>query len=639
MCGIAGWIGFVEDPGGLSRRLAQALRHRGPDAHGVRLFGQAGLVHTRLSILDLSPAGAQPMCNEDESIWVAFNGEIYNHHPLRAELESKGHKFRGRSDTEILPHLYEEEGADFIHRLRGMFALAIYDTKNHRLVLARDRFGIKPLFYTLESHRLAAASEINALREVEGVDFRVNRQAVYDYAALLYVPAPLTLYGGVAALEPGQVLVAQWRQGGEVTRTVRRYHQFQIVEEPQERMEAAADRGEELIVQAVRSQLESDVPLGCLLSGGIDSSLVSAAAQRAIPGRLHTYNVQFPGKEYDETWAAQAVAGHIGSEHRTLNMPPSGGGWEEITSLLRQCGQPFADTSLFAVHAVCREMRKQVTVALSGDGGDEAFGGYYFHWKVKGIARWQAAGPAVIHSAAGLARILSKLRVVRGDFLSYLPAFAGADDAATVQGLMVGLDDLELALLCRDRDLLPIRRHFERQWEHRLPAGADRSQRLFALATEANTRLVLPNDFLFKVDTASMKVALEVRVPMLDEDLFDFGLSLPPSCKVRGRNCKLLLREIARRQLPEDVSRKKKMGFAIPVDRWVTEGFRGRLREALLGPACGLPEYFDPAVYTPWVRCFVEQTPHPTVARGNIYARVIMLLALHLFLGASPAGK
>jgi asparagine synthase (glutamine-hydrolysing) len=345
--------------------------------------------------------------------------------------------------------------------------------------------------------------------------------------------------------------------------------------------------------------------------------------------------VQFSDKQYDETWAAQAVARHIGSEHKTLSMPASGGEWGEITSLLRQCGQPFSDTSLFAVHAVCREMRKEVTVALSGDGGDEAFGGYYFHWKLKSIARWQAAGPAAIHSAAWLARTLSKMRLLRRGALSYLPGFAGGDDVAAVQGLLVWVDDLELRLLCRDRGLLPVRRHFERQWEHRLPASADRPQRLFALATEANTRLILPNDFLFKVDTASMKVALEVRVPMLDEDLFDFGLSLPPSYKVRGRTCKLVLREIARRQLPAEVSRKKKMGFAIPVDRWVTEDFRRRLREALLGPACDLPEYFDPAVYTPWVRSFVEQQPHPTLSRMNVYQRVIMLLALQVFLRPS----
>lgn len=638
MCGIAGWIGVIEDSSGLSQRFAQALRHRGPDAHGDKLFGQAGLVHTRLSILDLSPAGAQPMCNEDGSIWVVFNGEIYNHHALRDELESKGHKFRGRSDTEILPHLYEQEGTDFARRLRGMFAIAIYDTKNQKLVLVRDRFGIKPLFYTLEPHRLVFASEINALREVKDLDFRINRQAVHDYASLSFIPAPMTLYRDVAALEPGQILVGEVRSG-QVVQDVRNYHKFSIVQEQGTGFEQAVEQAESLVAQGVKSQLESDVPLGCLLSGGIDSSLVSAAAQKAISGKLHTYNVQFPDKQYDETWAAQAVARHIGSEHKTLSMPAGGGEWGEITSLLRQCGQPFSDTSIFAVHAVCREMRKQVTVTLSGDGGDEAFGGYYFHWKLKNIVRWQAAGSAAIHSAAWLARTLSRTGILRVGALAYLPGFAGADDTATVQGLMVGLDDFELRLLCRDRDLLPVRRHFERQWEHRLPAGANRVQRLFALATEASTRLILPNDYLFKVDTASMKVALEVRVPMLDEDLFDLGLSLPPSYKVRGRTCKLLLREVARRQLPEEVSRKKKMGFSIPMDRWVTEDFRQRLREALLGPSCDLPEYFDPTVYTPWIRSFVEQQPHPTLSRSNVYQRVIMLLALQLFLRPSLVGQ
>ena len=634
MCGIAGWIGVVVDPGGLAQRLAQALRHRGPDAHGDKLFGQAGLVHTRLSILDLSPAGAQPMCNEDGTVWVAFNGEIYNHHEIRQWLESKGHRFRGHSDTEILPHLYEEEGADFVHRLRGMFAFAVYDARKGTLVLARDRFGIKPLFYTLEPGRLAFASEINALRQVPGVDFGIDRQAVYDYASLLCIPAPLTLYRGVAALEPGQVLEARI-QGQELSRNVKRYHQFRIAQDGGVGRSDALERGEELIAQAVKSQLESDVPLGCLLSGGIDSSLISAAAQKAISSRLHTYNVKFSDPQYDETWAAQAVARHIGSDHQTLTMPASGGSWDEVVSLLRQCGQPFADTSLFAVHAVCQEMRKQVTVALSGDGGDEAFGGYYSHWKILSVARWQRAPSPVMRLGAGILDIPAALGLIPRRYPEQLRMFSDQDEVETAMSLMTWLSDREHSGLCRDQGMLPIRRHFERKWENSQRAGGSHAQRLFALVTEANVRLILPSDFLFKVDTASMKVALEVRVPMLDEDLFDFGLSLPPSYKVSGRNCKLLLREIARRQLPAAVSRKKKMGFGIPVDRWVTQDFRPRLREVLLGPGCDLPEYFDPAVYTPWVRSFVEQTPHPTLSRGNVYQRVIMLLSLQLFLRAS----
>ncbi len=638
MCGIAGWIGVMEDPGGLSRRLAQALRHRGPDAHGEKLFAQAGLVHTRLSILDLSPAGAQPMCNEDESVWVAFNGEIYNHHELRDWLQGKGHRFRGRSDTEILPHLYEEEGADFVHRLRGMFAFAMYDARRGALVLARDRFGIKPLFYTLESGRLAFASEINALREVPGVDWGIDRQAVYDYAALLCVPAPLTLYRGVAALEPGQVLEARMN-GRDVSRGVKRYHQFRIVEDGQVGSSEAAGRGEELIERAVKSQLESDVPLGCLLSGGIDSSLVSAAAQKAISSRLHTYNVKFSDIEYDETWAAQAVARHIGSEHQTLNMPASGGSWNDIVSLLWQCGQPFADTSLFAVHAVCREMRKQVTVALSGDGGDEAFGGYDSDWKIQSIARWQVAPGPVMRFGARVLDIPAALGLIPRRYSRQLRMFSDRDDVETVTSLLTWLTNQEHFDLCRDKDLLPVRRHYEPQWQNSLRKGHSRAERLFALVTEANVRLILPSDFLFKVDTASMKVALEVRVPMLDEDLFDFGLSLPPSYKVRGRTCKLLPREIARRQLPAEVAQKKKMGFGVPVDRWVTEDFRRRLGEALTGPACDLPEYFDPAVYAPWVRSFVEQKPDPALSRMDVYQRVIMLLALQLFLRPSLAGE
>src|SRR5262245_36851627 len=293
MCGIAGWLGSVANDKFVAGRMVKALRHRGPDGHGIRSWPEATLVHTRLSIIDLSPTGAQPMANEDGTVWTVFNGEIYNHRELRHYLESRGHRFIGHSDTEVLPHLYEEEGPDFVKRLRGMFAIAIYDIKNRALLLARDRFGIKPLFYAPGKDRLVFASEIRALLELPGIDDRPDRQAIYDFAALFYIPAPETFYRGIRALEPGEILEANL-EADAVSWKTRTYHQWSIAPDLALTIDQATDRADALLTTAVRRQMESDVTLGTLLSGGIDSSLVSFAAQESLGGGLRTFNVSFP---------------------------------------------------------------------------------------------------------------------------------------------------------------------------------------------------------------------------------------------------------------------------------------------------------------------------------------------------------
>src|SRR5215813_4384639 len=388
MCGIAGWLGTFPESKKYTARVAEALRHRGPDAHGIRSWPEATLVHTRLSIIDLSPAGAQPMADEDGTVWTIFNGEIYNHRELRQDLEARGHLFNGHSDTEVLPHLYEEEGSEFVNRLRGMFALAIYDSRTRTLLLARDRFGIKPLFYAPGNYRLAFASEIRALLRLPDIDTRPERQSIYDFVALFYIPAPETFYVGIRALQPGEMLEAKLENSRVIWKT-RLYHRWTISPNPKMTLPQATEQADVLVTAAVRNQMESDVPLGTLLSGGIDSSLVSAAAQAGLTRKVRTFNVRFSEKEYDETWAAVAVAEHIGSCHETLDISNIPGTWEHVTGLLTHAGQPFADTSLFAVNAVCQLMRQHVTVALSGDGGDEGFGGYDLYWQIARIASLQ----------------------------------------------------------------------------------------------------------------------------------------------------------------------------------------------------------------------------------------------------------
>ena len=632
MCGIAGWLGKMPDSGTHAERMVRALGHRGPDAHGIRNWPTATLVHTRLSIIDLSPAGIQPMANEDDTIWVVFNGEIYNHRELRRTLEARGHVFRGHSDTEILPHLYEEHGPDFVEKLRGMFALAVYDCRTKTIILTRDRFGIKPLFYSVGIAQLVFASEIRAVLNSPGIDTTPDRQAVYDFTSLFYIPAPQTFYKGIRALQPGEILQAHFDESGLCYKT-RSYHHWTIGADPSISFGQAVERSEQLIATAVSRQLQSDVAIGTLLSGGIDSSLVTAAAQKVAGSRLRTFNVRFDEQEYDETWAALAVAKHIGSNHTTLDIEAGQGSWSRITELLLHVGQPFTDTSLFAVNEVCRLMRRHLTVALSGDGGDEAFGGYYPFSQISGITRLQML-PRPFWSGAAITLLpLAYMELVPARLPHRLRELLASDDVSVIQGLSCWIQEREQRDLFPGAEkLLPTRRLFEPQWEYHLGRHASRAEWLSAYLTEIGVRLGLANDFLFKVDTASMKESLEIRVPMLDEDLFEFGLCLPHRLKVKGKMCKRVLRAVAERWLPSAVAHKPKKGFGIPVDRWADKNFKERLGEELLGPMSSLTEFFNPKAYRPIIEAFCEERSCRTISRQGLYQRAIMFLAVHIAL-------
>lgn len=630
MCGIAGWIGVVPDASRVGEEVARRLAHRGPDASGRRIWPDASLLFRRLSILDLSDSGSQPMSNEDGTVWTIFNGEIYNHHEIRGWLEGRGHVFRGSCDAEVVPHLYEEVGADFAQRLRGMFALAIYDVPRRRLLLARDRFGIKPLFFAPGPRQLAFASEINALRAVPDVNWTPDAQAVSDFAALDFIPAPATLYAGVRCLEPGHVLEASLSDG-RLSHSLRAYHRWEIATDSSLTREGAAERAANLISGAVEDQLESDVPLGTLLSGGIDSSLVSRAAQRATPAGIRSFSVRFADRAHDETAAALAVASRIGSTHTVIEVPREEGTWESVTGLLRHAGQPFADTSLFPVRAVCRAMRREVTVALSGDGGDEAFGGYNLFGQLPLIERYRTLPGGLRRIAGAALDPLARAGLIRRSLPSRAAELDQADDVSVVESLYSWLRPGEHRRLLGEASLLPPRRHFERRWNHALPEGASGTEALSALATEVGLRLVLPNDYLFKVDLASMRESLEVRVPLLDERVVAFGLTLPHRLKVSGRKGKRVLRDVAARWFPQEVSERPKQGFGMPVASWVDGEFRTALRETVLAPSSRLAGVFDPSVYGPWVESFCAGRQNG-VSSQALAQRVTMLLALHLSL-------
>jgi asparagine synthase (glutamine-hydrolysing) len=633
MCGVAGSLGHLHISSDERDLILRSLRHRGPDGGGAKIWPDAALLHTRLRIIDLSATGDQPMSNEDGSVWTVFNGEIYNHHALRAELEEDGHSFRGRSDTEVLPHMYEQYGEEMFSRLRGMFSIAILDRRRGRLLLGRDRFGIKPLFYATGRDFVAFASEIEALRLFPGTDLAPDPQAIADFAALLFVPAPLTIHRGIRAVCPGELLDCRLEADGHVRARTRRFHTFSTAPNPELTFEDAVQQASALVEDAVVRQLESDVPLGALLSGGIDSSLVSLFAQRHVPGDLLTFNVRAPDPSYDETWAAQAVAATIGSRHRTLEMDENPGTWEGVTSVLRHAGQPFADTSLFAVDAISGAMRKHVTVALSGDGGDEGFGGYDAYWQLATIDRFRAAPPLLWHAAARVVDPLAHLRVVRPGLARRMRDLAGGDDTAVLQTIFSWIREREHRTLLVDPLVAESpRRLFEPCWEYAAGRENHSLDRLSAHAAEVNIRLILANDFLFKVDTASMRHSLEVRVPMLDEDLIDFGLTLPHTLRVDGRKGKRVLRGVAARHLAPSIVERPKQGFGVPVDRWVDDRFTENLQGVLLDASSPVADYLDRRVYVPWVNAFCDGQRAVAISREGLYQRIVMLLALDLSL-------
>ena len=633
MCGIAGLFGKEALDAGVGERVLEALRHRGPDGNASKTWPEATLLHTRLRIIDLSPTGDQPMSNEDGTVWTVFNGEIYNHHELQAELEKRGHRFRGRADTEVLPHLYEEYGDAMFAHLRGMFGIAILDLRQRRLLLARDRFGIKPLFYSAGGGAVVFASEMNALREFPGVDLTPDPQAIADFAGLLFVPAPHTIHRGVSALSPGEFIDCRLGNDERVSVARRRFHEFTSEPNQDLTLDQALDDVDTLVEKAVVRQLESDVPLGSLLSGGIDSSLVSLYSRRNVEGDLLTFNVRFPDAEYDETPAAQTVAHAIGSRHQTLEMDGQGGTWEAVTSLMRSVGQPFADTSLFAVDRIAAAMRRHVTVALSGDGGDEGFGGYDVYWQIAAVNGLRRAPAFFWRAGAPFVAPLARFGVVRPTLARRMRDLAGADDTGILQTFFSWLGERELRALTGPLDgVEPLRRLFEPHWRHSLGRSVSPLERLSARAVELNMRLILANDYLPKVDTGSMRHSLEVRVPMLDEDLIAFGLTLPHALRVEGRKGKRLLRALAGRHLPASIAARPKQGFSVPVDRWVDDSFRVTLRDSLLDSGSPVGDYFVRRVYTPWVDAFCRGRTLPGLSREGLYQRVMMLLALDLAL-------
>jgi asparagine synthase (glutamine-hydrolysing) len=585
VCGIAGVVSA--DPAARSeqmvREMLATIAHRGPDDEGLHRAKGATLGARRLAVIDLQ-LGHQPMTNETGDVVAVQNGEIYNFEDLRAELKSKGHRFETRSDTEVIPHAYEEWGDDFVERLRGMFALALWDERRRRLVLARDRFGKKPLCYVHRSGVLLFASEIQALLVHPAVPSTVDDRAIADYLVFGYVPAPASAFAAIRKVPPGHTLVLE-----DDELETRRY--WRLAFGPKLRI-SAAEAEEELrrkIDEAVRIRLVSDVPIGAFLSGGLDSSTVVAFMAAHLDMPVRTFSVGFRERAYDELRYARAAADAFGTEHHEFVVDH--GETDVLPMLVRHLGEPFADSSIVPTYHVARMTRQHVTVALTGDGGDEIFGGYDRHRAAALAAATIDRMPTPLGRTIGrmatalpqsLPRALVRWRrflVAAGEsessrYLWWTGLFTGP-----VRGLVRSDGGGDNSAQARVVEAM------------NATGATDPAERFMA----ADASLYLPEDLLVKMDIASMSCSLETRAPLLDHVLAEFVARLPVEYKLSPFSSKVLLRRAMRGVLPREILGRRKMGFAAPVASWLRGPLRNAFTDLVLAPGARALSYVDRA--------------------------------------------
>ena len=569
MCGIAGFVNVTATDGdagadrALLRAMCDVMRHRGPDDEGIHVERGAGLGMRRLSIIDLS-TGHQPIHNEDRSVWVVFNGEIYNYLDLREELERDGHRFYTTTDTETIVHGYETWGEDVFSRLRGMFAVAIWDSRTRTLLVGRDRPGIKPLYYAEVGGRLYFGSEAKCLLAVPAIDRTLDPAALDHFLAYLYTPHDRAIFRQMHKLLPGHFLTVR---GGRVE--AQRYWQLPAQAAFTGSERDALDTLQDTLSTAVRSHMISDVPLGAFLSGGIDSSVVVALMAQASGRPVQTFSIGFDEASHDELPHARRVARHLGTEHHELVVRPDA--LRILDRLIWHFDEPFADASAIPTWYVSEMARRQVTVVLSGDGGDELFGGYERYFPHPRVARFDRRVPRIGRAVAA-ATWWTLPHGVRGK--NFLRHVARNPQGRYLDSVTFYHADERRALLSSDaRRMLAgwdAEEHFRAPFE-RL-AGLPFEAQMMAFDFET----YLPGDCLTKVDRMSMAHSLESRVPLLDHLVVELAASLPVSLKMGEGRLKHLLKELAFRLVPRELLDRPKRGFEMPLGDW----FRGSLREA-----------------------------------------------------------
>jgi asparagine synthase (glutamine-hydrolysing) len=572
MCGICGIFEFYRRdpiPEAVVRRMNDTIVHRGPDDEGIYVSEGIGFGFRRLSIIDLS-GGHQPISNEDGRIWVMLNGEIYNYPELRQDLVSRGHQFRTRSDTESIVHLYEEYGEDCFRRLRGMFAIALWDSRERKLLLARDRVGKKPLFYARDDKRILFGSELKALLAANGMPRAIDKEALADYFAFGYVPAPKTIYKAVRKVLPGHYLVVSEKEFRETS-----YWDLSFADVEDRSEEEWAEILRHQICEATRVRLMSDVPLGAFLSGGVDSSSVVAMMTHLMKRPVTTCSIGFEDKEYDEAGFARQIAQQFKSEHHEETVRPSA--VEILDKLVWHYDEPFADSSAIPTYYVSKVARNHVTVALGGDGGDESFAGYRRYMLDHYENRLRQRVPASVrsHVFGPLGKLYPALawapRIFRGkatfQSLARTPLEGYFNSISYFRpGEKQNLFTRDFSKNLGGYDSLEVLRYYYDR------AGTDD---LLSRIQYVDIKTYLPDDILAKVDRASMAVSLEVRAPLLDHRLLELAARMPSSLKLRGRTGKYIFKKAMSSALPDGILNRKKMGFAIPLGRW----FRNELQD------------------------------------------------------------
>jgi asparagine synthase (glutamine-hydrolysing) len=637
MCGICGILDFsgrpVEET--VVARMAEALHHRGPEATRVFLSptpgavsttgAAVGLGHTRLKIIDLSDAANHPLSNEDGTVWVMLNGEIYNFLELRDELKTAGHQFRTEGDTEVVVHLYEEMGPACVERLDGMFALALWDERRRRLFLARDRAGKKPLFYHRGPSFFAFGSEVKALLAHGEISCDISLAALPRLFLHGYVPNPDTLYEGIFQVPPGHTLTVE--PDGEVR--LRQYWDWVFPERPLEiGAREAAGRLRELLTAAVKRRLIADVPLGAFLSGGLDSSIVVAIMAGVLRQPVKTFSIGFAGDPaFDETSYAKLVAQRYGTAHTEFIVEPKA--FSLLERLVHVYDGPFGDSSAIPTYILSELTHRHVTVALNGDGGDELFAGYLrFAGGVlaaripRTVFRLGRAATAWLPSAGGPRHPLRRAaRFFRDADLPWLERYS-----RWISFFHRDLQDLVLPSVAVDLDRLDRIAYF-RPYLEAVGGRSPLSQLLYL-----NAKTYLPDDLLVKMDRASMAHALETRSPFLDRALMEYAAALPDRFKLRGRTTKWLMREAFRDVLPGEILARGKMGFGVPLAAW----FRGELREPLesllLEPTARLGRYVDGEHVRRLVADHVS-------GRANLEHELWLLLTFEMWLRSLARGR
>ena len=579
MCGICGKYNYATtEPVEKEelKKMNDLLAHRGPDDDGFHVDGNLGLAMRRLSIIDLS-TGRQPISNEDGSIWIVFNGEIYNFQALHEMLAAKGHVFKTRSDTETIIHLYEEKGADFVKELRGMFAIAIWDGRKNRLLLARDRMGKKPLFYSMNGTSIAFASELRSLLAAGGISRDIDLRAVDAYLTLQYIPSPLTIFKSVRKLPPASVLVLE---KGNVT--IEKYWDLPLAAEKLDSpLEEIKERLYDGLLEATKIRLISEVPLGAFLSGGIDSSVVVALMAKSSDQPVKTFSIGFKEARFSELGYARQVAEMYGTKHTEFVVEANMA--DVLETLVRHYGEPYADASALPSYFVSRETRKAVTVALNGDGGDETFGGYLRYVAMKLDSYLQAAPAGLKRSLLEFTHLFPKKapygifwraeKFLKASLRESLPlrylstvSFFGPDEK---DGLFTPAFENALG-----KELGYAEKYITGLFS--IPEGQDLLNKLVYV----DSRSYLPECLMTKMDIASMANSLEARSPFLDHKVMEFAFRLPGELKLRGLNgTKWILKETFKEMLPARIYKRGKMGFGIPLGPW----FKGELKDYWAG--------------------------------------------------------